>query len=141
MDKTKSKPSADQPAVKPPQRHQFMDVFRKPKPDQKPAQQPAKTEPAPAAAEPAKPNPSAQEAEFSAEEKPVSAPPDEAKSEEPQKPAPKPQISSSKPANRPMSSQRKSGVGLAIFATIIIALGLGLLATYAYLRSNNISVF
>ena len=33
------------------------------------------------------------------------------------------------------------GVGLAVFATIIIALGLGAMIVYAYLRTNGISVF
>lgn len=34
----------------------------------------------------------------------------------------------------------KSGVGLAVLATIIIVLGLGAMIVYAYLRTNGISV-
>ena len=37
--------------------------------------------------------------------------------------------------------QPGSGVGLAIFATIVIVLGLAALLVYAYLRTNNISLF
>lgn len=34
-----------------------------------------------------------------------------------------------------------SGLGMLIFATVVIVLGLGALMVYAYLRSNAISIF
>jgi hypothetical protein len=37
--------------------------------------------------------------------------------------------------------QSQNGAGMAILATIIIVLGLGVLMLYAYLRTNGISVF
>jgi hypothetical protein len=46
-----------------------------------------------------------------------------------------------KPAVAKPPKQPGSGVGLAIFATIVIVLCLGALFTYAYLRTNNISIF
>jgi hypothetical protein len=41
---------------------------------------------------------------------------------------------------KPPKPPRQPGVGFAIFATIVIILGLGALATYAYLRTNNITL-
>lgn len=41
----------------------------------------------------------------------------------------------------PAAKEKGSGVGGAIFAAVIIVLGLAALFTYAYLRSQNIAVF
>ncbi len=49
-----------------------------------------------------------------------------------------------KPTTPPVTKSPKhrgSGVGLAIFATIVIVLGLAVLVVYAYLRTNHIQVF
>ncbi len=49
-----------------------------------------------------------------------------------------------KPAKPPLAKlpkQQRSGVGLAIFATVVIVLALGAMMVYAYLRTNHISVF
>lgn len=48
-----------------------------------------------------------------------------------------------KPAKavKPPKPSREPGVTLAIVATIIIVLGLAALATYAYLRVNNVAPF
>lgn len=43
-----------------------------------------------------------------------------------------------KPA-RPVTSHRSSGAGLAIFATIVVVLGLGAMMVYAYLRTNGVA--
>ena len=55
-------------------------------------------------------------------------PPVEPAAQEPKKPElpPKPNV----------PEQSKSGVGAAIFATVVIVLGLAALATYAYLQSR-----
>jgi len=45
----------------------------------------------------------------------------------------------SKPPKQPKS--RGSGVSLAVFATIVIVLGLGALFVYAYLRTQGINPF
>ena len=37
--------------------------------------------------------------------------------------------------------RQTSGVGLAIFATVVIVIALAALMVYAYLRTNNIKVF
>jgi hypothetical protein len=42
---------------------------------------------------------------------------------------------------KPPKAPRKHGSGAAIFAAVVIILALGAMFTYAYLRSNNISVF
>jgi hypothetical protein len=42
---------------------------------------------------------------------------------------------------KPPKQPRQPGVSMAIFATMVIILGLGALATYAYLRTNNIALF
>lgn len=51
---------------------------------------------------------------------------------EPPKPAPAP-----KPAKPSQPKSPGSGVGLAIFATVIIVLGLAVLATYAYIQTHK----
>ena len=45
-----------------------------------------------------------------------------------------------KPAVTRPPKAPSSGVGLAIFATIVIVLGLGAMIVYAYLRTNGISI-
>ena len=47
----------------------------------------------------------------------------------------------SKTANLKPPKTQSSGVGLAIFATVVIVLALALMVVYAYLRTNHISVF
>lgn len=42
---------------------------------------------------------------------------------------------------RPPKVPKQRGSGFAIFAAIVIVLALGAMFTYAYLRSNNISLF
>ena len=51
-------------------------------------------------------------------------------------PLPAPQPAPAKPVKQP-----RSGVALAVVATVIVILGLGALFVYAYLRTNNISIF
>lgn len=67
-------------------------------------------------------------------DKPVAPPP-----EEPSENQPKNEVKTKPP--KPPKPPRQPGVGLAITATVLIVLGLGLLATYAYLRSNHITLF
>jgi hypothetical protein len=43
-------------------------------------------------------------------------------------------------AARPPRRHTGSGVGVAIFATLVVVLGLGTLMVYAYLRTNGIAV-
>jgi len=38
-------------------------------------------------------------------------------------------------------SEHHSGLGLVVFGTVVIVLGLGAFMVYAYLRSNAISIF
>jgi hypothetical protein len=42
---------------------------------------------------------------------------------------------------KPPKAPKKHGSGAAIFAAVVIIVALGAMFTYAYLRSNNISVF
>lgn len=121
-------------------RHSFMDI-RRPKvkdaPTEHPVALPTSSVPRSSAA------PSSNGPEEAAPEKLADAPPEDGteiiddsakKQVEPTK---------AKPIKAPKSPKppRQSGVGLAIFATIVIILGLGALATYAYLRGNNIAPF
>ena len=78
--------------------------------------------------------------------KPVEQP----KAAAPEEPHPAPaDVAADEPVERaPVSpsvsarpKRHRSGVALAIIATIIIVLGLGALFVYAYLRTNHISIF
>ena len=131
--------STDEPAKQP--RRSFMDI-RHAKPD---AAAPIASDKNPDASSPQQPEPKPL-SEKATETPQIALPPEET-NEKPDDPAAKldepkkgktPKLP--KPP-KPPKQPRQPGVGLAIFATIIIILGLGLLATYAYLRSNNISVF
>lgn len=53
------------------------------------------------------------------------------------RPAAKPEQSAKPASQQPSPTKPKSGVGLAIFATVIIVLGLAGLATYAYLKQTG----
>lgn len=44
-------------------------------------------------------------------------------------------------AHKPPKAPRQPGVAGAITATVVIALGLGVLTVYAYLRSSGVSLF
>ena len=96
-------------------------------PDPKPAQPPVMDVTPPRPAEPPKVPPKEERDNDPPQPTPHSA---ESAHHKPEKPA------VAKPPKQPGSS-----VGLAIFATIVIVLGLGALFTYAYLRTNNISIF
>ncbi len=76
---------------------------------------------------------------------PLKMPPQEASSipvAKPEEPAKK--LTKQKEVKQEVTKPPKappSGVGLAVFATIVVVLGLGAMLVYAYLRSNGISVF
>jgi hypothetical protein len=122
--------AADAPAKQ--QNHSFMDI-RGPK---------AKPETAPIAPEPTKvdaePTP-----EKPAETPAVAPPPEEVtgKSDNPAEKLEEPKKAEIHKPPKPSKPPRQPGVGLAIFATMVIVLGLAALATYAYLRTNNIAPF
>ncbi len=63
----------------------------------------------------------------------AAAPPDKTDRESKKPPAPK--KAEAKPA---APKQPGTGVGLAIFATVVIVLGLAALATYAYLKTAGV---
>lgn len=120
------------PAKQP--RHSFMDI-RRPKPA---AETPA--------ADAAKAEQKVDEPKAAVQPEVTPAPPKDAteladdpaqKLEEPKK---EKQQKEAKPA-KPPKTPRQPGVGLAIFATVVIVLGLAALATYAYLRTNNVAPF
>lgn len=100
-----------------------------PQPDQSSAPKPARP---PVMDIKAPPRPSAPE--------PVKTPPPEAGKAEPESvELKKADKRAPKPPKPPKT--RGSGVGLAVFATIVIVLGLGALFVYAYLRTQGISIF
>lgn len=57
---------------------------------------------------------------------------------EPESTAKKPKPAEKTPVAKPPKKPR-TGVGLAVFATIVIVLGLGALMVYAYLRTNGVN--
>lgn len=61
-------------------------------------------------------------------------PPEEGQAKDSQAPAkgPKEKPKAQKPAKKP-----RNGVGMAIFATMVIVLGLAAMATYAYIKTQN----
>ena len=69
-------------------------------------------------------------------EKPVPA--ESAKKPVSEEPAAKPAIAKAPPT---VKAPRQPGVTAAIVATVVIVLGLAALAVYAYLRTNNTSLF
>ena len=104
---------------------------------------PAET-PAPASPAPAKPvmdvmpPPRPIEGVHTPPPPPAPEPHDQEESVELKKDEPK----ADKPAAKPKApKQPHSGLGLIVFATVIIVLGLGAMVTYAYLRTQGISVF
>lgn len=64
----------------------------------------------------------------------AAAPPDQGQPQPPQPPSPPPQ-QKAPPKPKPPKKPR-NGVGTAIFATVIIVLGLAALAVYAYLKGK-----
>jgi hypothetical protein len=125
-------------------RHSFMDI-RGPKADTKPA---AESKPAIAAAAPQL---NAAPAMTPKENLPADMPdlalaPPEEKGNNSDNPAQaleefkKDKHQKTAKVTKPPKPPRQPGVGFAIFATIVIILGLGALATYAYLRTNNITL-
>lgn len=149
-----AKQSGSAPAPAAPEHHRrFFDVQR-PKKDQPVATKeaasatPVADEPTPAAPQPAAPAPlNPEPAENLPDEMPdlAQAPPEEDAAntdESAKKPEEKKQDNAEQPqVNKPPKPPRQPGVGVAIFATIVIILGLAALATYAYLRTNNIAIF
>ena len=131
-------PDKPQPAPAKPEQHRrlFADVHKPavtPKPETQENTPPAAAPPS-ANPAPAENLPDEMPDMASAPEENAAAGDDPAKTlDEPKK---------SKPAKPPRAPKppRQPGVGLAIFATTIIILGLAALATYAYLRTNNISL-
>lgn len=63
----------------------------------------------------------------------VAAPPESASETKPVAPAEE----KPKPKAPPKPKQPKTGVGMAVFATVIIVLGLAAMATFAYLKQTN----
>ena len=57
---------------------------------------------------------------------------------EPESATKKPKPAEKAPVAKPPKAP-KNGVGLAVFATIVIVLGLGALMVYAYLRTNGVN--
>lgn len=122
----------------------FMDV-RKPKPvsaapasvrkpdDVKAPEKAVETSLTPVATEPGAPKPPLAPA----------VPPEETseKTEDPANKLEEPKKAEKPMVTKPPKPPRQPGIGLAIFATMVIVLGLSALATYAYLRTNNIAVF
>ena len=122
--------NTDAPAKQP--RRSIMDI-RRPKTE---AASPTPPEPASAVTKPTPEKP--------AEATAVATPPPEEPAEKSDNPAEtleEPKKSKTPKPPKPPKQPRQPGVGLAIFATMIIILGLGALATYAYLRTNNIAPF
>ncbi len=144
MDGPKPEKPADVPAAEPeakkPARRFFMDV-RHPKAEAAKPAEAAVEKPASSPVDTPQPEQAAKPVESKSEEAMAVAPEEvndpvqqldePKKGKEPK--APKPP----KPPKQPHAP----GVGLAIFATVVIILGLAALATYAYLQTNNASPF